>query len=189
LAKYHIDSIQQWDDFYYQGKNYDMGHLNAHEVVFKGKKDDFKFIVTYGLHCFAKDNEPTSIPYLIKDGREEKNVDLERYEASKSLRSFINTLSKEDIKIYQTTEEKFFTLRVLNNSTGEEETYKICIAIYKENRKLRIHVISAFFARRGEGSPSLPVTKAGYSIFKLAIDIRKKDGKNNGPKEAHNRIT
>ena len=88
--------------------------------------------------------------------------------------------------VYLTQGESFFTLDVMNNESGDVEPFKICMAIFRENRVLRIHVTSAFFARLGEGSPGVPIKKKGFSIFKVAVDTQKKP---NGqfPKEIRNR--
>lgn len=182
--KFHVNSIQQWAPFEHDGTTYDLGHLDCHEVEFDGHKGKIKFVVTYGLHCFTKDGTLHNIPYQYEDGRHSQAVCLERYEASKSLRSIMGRL--DAYTLFQTSGEKFFTLTLLNNLTGAEEPYKVCIAAYREFRKLRLHVTSAFFAREGEGSPGVPVTQKGYSIFKIASDTQHKpDGQ--CPKEVQNR--
>lgn len=164
-----------------------MGHLKAHEVEFIG--DDgtrYAFVVTYGMHCFTKDGTEYNIPVIITDGREKQAVCLERYECSKSIRRIIESL--DEVRIFQTSGERFFTMDVLNNLTGEVEPYKVCLAFYKENRLLRIHVTSAFFARTGEGSPEQPVEKKGFTVFKIAKDVRRSPKKRSaGPKETRNR--
>lgn len=190
MATYHIDSIQDWGAFSYEEREYCLGHLKAHEVKFIGNDEtEYVFIVTYGLHCFTKDDTDHNIPVKISDGRHEQRVCLERYESSKSIRLIIETLDHEGVKIFQTTTEKYFTISRLNNLTGEIEPYKVCMAFFKENRLLRIHVTSAYFAREGEGSPSHPPTKKkGASVFKIAKDVKRSPKrKNAGPKEARNR--
>lgn len=102
----------------------------------------------------------------------------------KRLRGMIEKL--DVATIYQVQGEVFFTVTVLNTSSGQLEPFKICMAIFRENRLLRIHVTSAFFIRTGEGSPNVPVLRKGFSIFKVAADTRHKP---NGqfPKEVRNR--
>lgn len=189
MAKYHIDSIQEWESFKHEETTYCLGHLNAHEVTFFGKDGTkYQFVVTYGLHCFTKNDTGHNIPILISDGREEQLVCLERYEYSKRIRRLIENFGEQGILIYQTATEKFFTISMLNNLTDQLEAYKVCIAVFKENGKLRIHVTSAYFARVGEGSPNTPVRKKGFSVFKIAKDtIKAPRRKNAGPKEARNR--
>lgn len=186
LTKFHVDSIQQWDPFEHDGLTYDLGHLDCHELLLQKEegKDPIRFVVTYGLHCFTKNDTGHNIPVTCADGREEQQICMERYEASKQLRGLLERLT--GATVYLTQGESFFTLDVLNSASGESETYKVCMAIFREHRLLRIHVTSAFFARTGEGSPSVPVTKRGFSIFKVATDTLKKP-KGQYPKEVRNR--
>lgn len=184
---YHIDCIQKWDDFIYQGHTYSLKHLSSHELFFKGKKSDYRFVITYGLHCFAKNDTQYSIPINYSDSRETRSVDLERYNASKYLKGILGKIDDPSVIIYETTKDKYFTIDVLNNMNGFPEPYKICIAAFKENRLLRMHIISAFFAREGEGSPEQPVAKTGFSFFKMAMDVKKLPRNVKGPKEAFNK--
>lgn len=109
---------------------------------------------------------------------------MERYEASKKLRGILEKLD-QGATIYQTKEERFFTFEMLNSATGELESYKICLAFFHEHRLLRMHVTSAFFARKGEGI-DFPVSKKGFNIFKVAAETRMRP-KGLCPKEVRNR--
>lgn len=185
MSAFHVDSIQHWEPFEYDGVSYDLGHLDSHTLVFQKDKDPLKFVVTYGLHCFTKDDTDHNIPVTYEDGRESQTICLERYEASKQLRGLLEKIDAGGC-IYLTSGESFFTLNVMNNLSGVIEPFKICMAIFREHRLLRIHVTSAFFARIGEGSPGVPVRKTGFTIFKVAADTRKKTP-GQCPKEVRNR--
>jgi len=186
LPAFHVDSIQHWKPFGHDGISYDLSHLDSHEVTFRKDeaREAIRFVVTYGLHCFTKDNTEHNIPLMYADGRESQFICLERYEASKKLRGFLEKLASATV--YLTQGESFFTLDVMNNASGEIEPFKICMAIFRENRVLRIHVTSAFFVRLGEGSPGVRVKKKGFSIFKVAADTQAKP-KGQCPKEVRNR--
>ena len=187
MAKFHVDAIQHWEPFLHAGVSYDLGHLDSHTALFQKEegKDPIRFVVTYGLHCFTKDDTEQNIPLKYADGRESRYICLERYEASKQLRGMLEKLAGATVYLIQG--ETFFTLNVMNNVSGEVEPFKICMAIFRENRVLRIHVTSAFFARMGEGSPGVPIRKRGFSIFKIAVDTKgKRDGQ--FPKEVRNRF-
>lgn len=181
-----MDAISHWEAFEHAGQPHDLGHLDCHEVVFQKVegKDPIRFVVTYGLHCFTKDGTGQNIPLMYADGRESRTICLERYEASKQLRGLIEKL--DVATIYQVQGEVFFTVVLLNTSSGQLEAFKICMAIFRENRLLRIHVTSAFFVRTGEGAPGEPVRKKGFSIFKVAADTQHKP-KGQFPKEVRNR--
>lgn len=189
MAKYQIDSIQSWGGFEHDGVSYSLSHLDAHEITFKGRKDSYKFIVTYGMHCFAKEGTPFNIPVDIADGRETKPICMERYEASKCLRAIIRGL--QDVRLYKTDNEKFFTFHTMNSATNQVEPYKVCIAFFKEKRLLRMHVLTAFFAREGLGSLAVPIDEKkikSESLFKIALDVKARPKHARIPKEALNRI-
>ncbi|MBA1245573.1 hypothetical protein [Pseudomonas japonica] len=187
MPKFHVDSIQTWPPFEYDGKPYDLSHLDCHEVVFKTHQGEIRFVVTYGLHCFTKDGTEHNISFSYADGRHSQAVCLERYAASKQLRRIIEQLDQGAL-LYHQEGERFFTLHVQNNLNGVIEPYKVCLAVFREYRVLRIHVTSAYFARTGEGAPGVPVNKKGFSIFKVALDTQKKP-KGQYPKEVRNRHT
>lgn len=187
MAKFHIDSIQVWEDCSHEGDLFSLSHLSAHEVSYPREKGSpFIFIVTYGLHCFTKDGTEYNVPVKVSDGRETQMLCVERYESSKNLPRIIEELAESGARIYQTAEEKYFTVSKLNNLTGEVEPYKICIAVFKEKRRLRIHVLSAFFVREGPGSPDNPIKGKGFTIFKVALDASKRPKGASGPKEVRN---
>ena len=89
MKRYHIAARQQWEDFTHNGNSYSLNHLSSHEVVFNGKNHRYTFVVTYGLHCFAKNDQPHTIDLQYSDGHEIRNVNLERYHLSKYLRAII----------------------------------------------------------------------------------------------------
>jgi hypothetical protein len=176
LDKFHIQAKKVWEPFSINGVEYDLAHLTAHEVTYKGKNDNYTFVVTYGLHCFTKDDVEHSILETYTDGREARQINLERYEASKRLRAIVEDFASK--KFYQTTTEKFFTFEALNTLSNTVEQYKICFCIFKENRLSRLHITTAFFDNR-------PVQQTQqYSIFKIAMDARKRPKNRTLPIEA-----
>lgn len=178
MKKYHIKAKQLWDSFSHDGTKHCLKHLSIHEVTFKGDKYNYTFVVTYGLHCFAKNNQEHSLTTEYYDGFETRQVNLERYHLSKFLRGFIENLDSHKL-LYETTKQKYFTFEHANDLTGHTETCKICLCIFKENRLLRIHVTSAFFNRENRD-----LSKKGISIFKIAMDTQKKPKTQEIPKEA-----
>lgn len=178
MKKHHIKARQSWEKFIHDGAEYCLRHLNAHEVLFKGNKCEYKFVVTYGLHCFAKDGQEHSVSTTYSDEFETRHVNLERYHLSKFLRGFIETLDSHKL-LYETAREKYFTFEHVNDLTGRVEKCKVCLCIFKENRLLRIHVTSAFFDRENK-----ELTQKGLSIFKIAMDAQKKPRNQEIPKEA-----
>lgn len=185
VAKFQIDSIQSWQPFEHAGATHSLSHLDAHEITYKGEKAEYKFVVTYGLHCFAKDDTEFNIPVTYEDGRESKTICMERYEASKQLRAILSNLPA--MILYETAANKYFSLHMMNSATNTVEPYKVCIGFFKEKRLLRMHILSAFFARTGAGALGETIPHKPLSLFKVAMDTMKKTKGERIPKEASNR--
>lgn len=186
---YHIEAQQRWPQFSYQGKEYNLKHLDAHKVTFRGDKYEFSFVVTYGLHCFAKDEKPEGedvdeeLEYF--DGRESRPFSFERYELSKQLPYFISSLNGKNIKEIGGSKEKYRIVEILNKDTNKTSEYKIGFCCFKENRLLRIHVTTAFIEKR-EGL--VEGKHKNTSILNIGITLNKKPKKEVGvPKEAKNK--
>ena len=179
MKSYHIQSRKSWEGFTHDGNFYCLKHLDAHEVEFKGEKKTYTFIVTYGLHCFTKEDQPHTIETSYSDSFEERPINLERYHLSKYLRNLIEKLHTEQL-LHETTKEKYFTFYDVNNMTGVVEKCKVCLCFFKENRLLRIHVITAFFDRESNGK----TPNKGCSVFKIAVDISNAQKNRSIPKEA-----
>lgn len=178
MKRFHIQARQTWESFNYKGQAYLLTHLNAHEVIFKGVTGDFKFVVTYGLHCFAKGEQEHSIELEYLDSNESRPINLERYHLSKHIRVFIENLHNRKL-LFETAKDKYFTFEHAIDLDGKNVKCKVCICIFKENRLSRIHVTSAFFDRENKE----PNNKS-FSIFKLATDLKKRPNNGGIPKEA-----
>lgn len=113
LAKFHVDAIQRWESFEHAGTSYDLNHLDCHEVFLQKQdgKDPIRFVVTYGLHCFTKDDTERNIPLKYADGRESRFICIERYETSKCLRGMLEKLASATV--FLTQGESFFTIDVI----------------------------------------------------------------------------
>lgn len=158
------------------GQNHQRGGSQSLEWV--GQNHQRGWVTIAGIGCQHHWNTQYA------DGRHEQAICLERYEASKELPRIVEQL--DQALLYNTEGERFFTLTVTTDVGGVARPYKVCFAVLRDNRLLRIHVTSAFVARVGEGAPGVPVTKKGHSIYKVISDVRKKP---NGqrPKEVQNR--
>ena len=181
MRKYHIQARQTWENVTFNGVDICLKHLNVHEVIYPGEKENFKFVVTYGLHCFAKNDQKYSIPFKVSDSHEERDFNVERYELSKCLREVIERLHC-DYDIYQTAQNKHFIFETRIVLEQEEQLCKICLCIFKENRLPRIHVTSAYVLSEEEKNKNKP--SKGSSIYKIAVDVKKQPKNRGFPKEA-----
>jgi hypothetical protein len=164
-----VEEVTNWRNFTLDGKIYDLSHLNAHWVEYVDTRDEekpitYKFIVTYGLHCFAKDSEELSTEksqlLMYNAPRESRPFNFERYEPSKQLPTIINSLGNRETLVCHAGYGKFATVKVLD-SNGSEVNYFVPFAVFKESKKLRLHVQSAYPRYEGIGR----VQKVGFFVI------------------------
>jgi hypothetical protein len=164
-----VGEVTSWRNFTFDGKTYDLSHLNAHWVDYldtrnEGNPITYRFIVTYGLHCFTKDLEELSKEksQLLMYGapRESRPFNFERYEFSKHLPNIIKSLSEKETLVCHAGYGKFATVKILD-SNGREINYFVPFAVFKESKKLRLHVQSAYPKYEGIGK----VQKVGFFVI------------------------
>jgi len=191
LKKFNIAAQQKWPNFNHNGIEYPLDHLNVHTITFSGEKHEFPFVVTYGLHCFAKDNNEGNEVYVpfeaelaYQDGRETRPFCFERYQMSKLLPEYIKSFDMAMIRVIGGA-DKYRVIELIDQDTGDVLEYKIGFSCFKENRLFRLHVTTAFIERR-EG---LKVGDHKHkSIFQIALELKKRPRNSDIPKEARNRL-
>jgi hypothetical protein len=92
--------------------------------------------------------------------RESRPFNFERYELSKQLPSIINLLGNKETLVCHAGYGNFATVKVLD-SNGSEVSYFVPFAVFKENKKLRLHVQSAYPKYEGIGR----VQKVGFFVI------------------------
>ena len=161
--------VTAWKNFTLADKVYDLSHLNAHWVEYVDDKDEinpvmYRFIVTYGLHCFTKDSDDLSSEELqslnYKAPRESRAFNLERYEFSKYLPKIIASLAERSTLVCHAGYGKFAIVRVVD-SRGNEVDYFVVFTVFKEEKKLRLHVQSAYLKYEGVGK----IKKVGFFVI------------------------
>jgi hypothetical protein len=134
---------QQWPTFTCDDITYDLSHLDAHEVTFTLKEGNFRFIVTYSHHCFAKDcpagtNVDPKWSYL--SGNELRAFHIERYNLSKGLPALLPNLITA--KTYHVGYDNYAFCEVIQGETVVY--YKVAFVVYRHFKKFRLHVTSAY---------------------------------------------
>lgn len=161
--------VTAWKNFTLDGKVYDLSHLNAHWVEYIDEKDQnnpltYRFIVTYGLHCFTKASEDLSSDELqllnYKSPRESRAFNLERYELSKYLPKIIESLGERSTLVCHAGYGKFAIVKVVD-SLGNEVDYFVVFTVFKEEKKLRLHIQSAYPKYEGVGK----IKKVGFFVI------------------------
>tara|TARA_R110002012_G_C11636917_1_gene610275 strand:- start:372 stop:917 length:546 start_codon:yes stop_codon:yes gene_type:complete len=148
-----LDEVTKWTPFVYGEDIYDLSHLDAHKVTYThsspGKPDVvYDFWVTYSFHCFAKDYSvpgSTAQEHLMYSAPKDKRpFCFKRYGYSKAyLRNIISNLGSTEIKVTHAGYSSYAAHKVICDD-GSELWYFVPFKVYKEKKKFRIHVTSAY---------------------------------------------
>ncbi|WP_019498688.1 hypothetical protein [Pseudanabaena sp. PCC 6802] len=154
-----VTEIKCWRNFTLREVIYDLSHLNAHWAEYLDDRDEknpitYKFIVTYSLHCFTKESSELTEEELqlltYSSPRETRPFNFERYHLSKQLPNIIKALGESTTLVCHAGYGKFATTKVVD-SKGIEVDYFVVFSVFKESKKLRLHVQSAYPRYEGIG--------------------------------------
>jgi len=154
-----VEEVIHWINFAVNDEIYDLSHLNAHWAEYFDNRDvnkpiTYKFIVTYSFHCFTQaskkltDEESQLLMYHAP--RESRPFDFERYYLSKQLPSMICDLGHQKTIVFHAAHGKYATFKVVD-SRGIEVDYFVVFRAFRESKKLRLHVQSAYPKYEGIG--------------------------------------
>lgn len=147
-----IIEVQKWKDFAHpDGATRDLSFLNAHEVTYThsaaGKPDKtYRFFVTYSFHCFCKEydgqSEEVKAALMYHAPKDSRPFCDRRYSLAKLyLREIIDTLGSR--KVIHGGYGSYATVQVeLEN--GETGYYFVVFDVFREKKKFRLHVSSAY---------------------------------------------
>lgn len=148
-----------WKAFVLDDQIYPLDHLNAHWTEYVDDRDTdhpipYRFIVTYGLHCFTKEVENAdseqSRRLIYISPRESRPFNFDRYTLSKQLPDIIRSLGQKNILVCHAGYGSFATVKVVD-SRGIEIDYWIVFVVFREKKKFRLHVTSAYPKSEGIG--------------------------------------
>lgn len=156
-----IDEVEKWRPFTdAEGITWDLSFLDAHEVIYthrsEGKPDKvYKFIVSYSFHCFCKDypeqGDEEKRALMYHSPKESRPFCKNRYGlAQRYLKDMILSLDRQ--RIIHAGYGSYAVIEALNDE-GERCYYHVPFKAFRERKKLRIHVTSAYAvdAKPGEG--------------------------------------
>lgn len=164
-----VKEVASWQNFVRNGEALDLSHLNAHWVEYLDKRDEnqpisYKFIVTYGLHCFTKQLDDISSEgsevLMYNAPRESRLFNIERYTLSKQLPSIIKSLGDRETLVCHAGYGNFATVKVLEYKDIQVD-YFVVFAAFRESKKLRLHIVSAYPLYEGIGR----VKKVGFFVI------------------------
>lgn len=147
-----VEEVISWRNFSADGQIYDLSHLNAHWVEYLDDRDKeklitYRFIVTYGFHCFTKESEELtreqSESLMYHSRQESRPFNFERYHLSKQLPSIVKALSENTTLVIHAGYGNYAAVKVLN-SEGVEVDYFVAFKVFRDKKKFRLHVMSAY---------------------------------------------
>ena len=162
-----VKEVTSWQNFVLNGEIYDLSHLNAHWVEYLDKRDEtqpisYKFIVTYGLHCFTKklDDLDDISRMMYNSPNESRPFNIKRYKLSKQLPSIIKSLGDRETLVCHAGYGNFATVKFLEEKDSHVD-YFVVFAAFRERKKLRLHIVSAYPRYKGIGR----VKKVGFFVI------------------------
>ncbi len=161
--------IETWKTFVHSNQSYDLSHLNAHKASYLDVRNNqnYDFIVTYSFHCFTcsyKDSPNPGITYQAP--LEKRPFDFGRYHLSKQLPEIIHNLhNKEMVQVGHAKDARYAAIKLLNHE-GIEVDYYVVFNVFREFKKYRIHISSAY--------PNDNIGKVSkVDFFSLAVSLAK----------------
>lgn len=143
--------VLRWDAVALNGESYSLEHLSAsvRELVIapnpRAPERRISLAVTYGLHCFSRSIDDVKSTNLVRDGREQRAFDLERYRLSRALPGIIDSLDLR--RCFHTGHRNFFTVELVDEQ-GLKQDYVIYFRTWRaaagEAGDVRLHVESAY---------------------------------------------
>lgn len=150
----NIEEVTAWRPFIAKdGATFDLSFLNAHQVCYQHEKADrptitYEFLVTYSFHCFAKDYDSLH-PDLRQElmyhsPRESRPFCRVRYSLARTyLRLVVANLGSPEAIVRHAGWESYATARIVDG-VGSEQWYMVPFKVFRERKKFRIHVTSAY---------------------------------------------
>jgi hypothetical protein len=147
-----------WSPFVHGDVTYELNHLHPLNLTFeqaaKGDKPQRTYAVQviFSLHCFTREalaTEDLKGPLGYADSRETRIFDFARYEQSKRLVDIVKALPTSPC--FHTNHGNFFTVKSMNPSTGQSETYEVYFTASRSSSKvapLNLFVQSAYVRDR-----------------------------------------
>jgi hypothetical protein len=152
-----VEEVKKWKAFEYLEKTYDLSHLDSGEVWYKDDNKEnptiYKFYVTYSCHCFTE-NDPNlseieKEKLMYSSPREQRPFNFARYELSKKLPIIISSLP--NLNMWFDPKPKMHHQERFSFLTITYESYFIALSFFREQKKLRIHIRSAYIKESKPG--------------------------------------
>ncbi|MFC5706885.1 hypothetical protein ACK33C_13455 [Aeromonas hydrophila] len=155
----NVDEVTHWKPFKpQQGPSVDLSFLDGHYVSYtyqpEGEKGiTYQFYVTYSFHCFAKaydwQTEADQRKLLYKAPNDARPFCSQRYELAKKYMSQVIENLPESIVVHAGY-GSYASTKVVDDA-GKEAWYFVPFKVFREKKKFRIHVTSAYLSTTPPG--------------------------------------
>lgn len=168
----NISEVQKWKNFLHpDGEIRDLSFFDAHEVTYiqsaVGKPDrEYRFYVTYSFHCFCKDYSSLTsderVALMYHAPKESRPFCDRRYALARQfLRDIIQTLGVR--KVMHAGYGSYAAVEVqLDN--GETGFYYVVFDVFREKKKFRLHVTSAYPVEAKPGGKTVSFFVIAYNL-------------------------
>lgn len=156
----------KWRPFTYQGRAYDLSHLDPFEWHYTAEAGEkrpertYKFYVTFSMHCFSRKLKKGEVAASVPSGlwykgpKEKRIFCFDRYELSSHLPEIIRGLGER--VCWHTHHGNFFTIE-LTTQVGEEVEYEIYFDVTRATRRGWLHlIVDSAYVRTEEYESSQP---------------------------------
>lgn len=182
----NIDEVTEWPAYTDQnGESFDLSFLNAKKVTYRHVAKDkpdvlYDFWVTYSLHCFAKDyeyqsdSEKQELMYHSPKKVNGKPIEsrpfcLQRYAlASEYLCHIVESLGSAEFAVKDGGYNSYLVVKLLDDY-GQTTWYNVPFKVFRENKKFRLHVLSAYQTEEPRGGG-----KIGFFIIAYNLKMNRK---------------
>ena len=160
----------KWNSFKYNGKIYELSHLNPLVWLFESEKEakhparKYRFNIEFSMHCFTKQaiNDADNA-VLYKGPTETRQFCFERYELSKLLSDIIRNINNKTC--WHTHHGHFFTIEI-QEQDREKKEYEIYFDVIKSAKGwLKLVVKSAYIRDRQHKTTQPKKRKVRFSVI------------------------
>lgn len=164
--------IQCWSPHtHVTGEVFCLDHLDAELITYQDSKQAdicYKFYITYSHHCFTKDEHITQTGQnsvsQYQSPKDRRAFHIGRYNLSKSLPQIIRTLPEQFV--YHGGYDNYCSA-TFTDPQGNEIVYQIVFSVFRSQKKLRLHVESAYLLEKGLGKiKKVKFEKIAWALLK-----------------------
>lgn len=162
-----ISETCRWPNYQYGREVFDLSHLDAQVVEYENPNPgpaQYRFYVTYSSHCFTTSRPDDQSLGDYPDPKDPRPFCKYRYECSLYLPEMVANLADKGNHCYFAGHNRFATIK-LKLDGGETIDYHMVFKAFREKKKLRLHVVSAYPLDGPPGSKKIKFLVIAYNTL------------------------